>query len=400
MHRRALGLLLAASALPFTPAFAQEQPTGAAPPPIVDTSPPPVTTPAPEATTPPPLVTTPPPAVTPAPVVTTPAPTIVTETATTPARSTTPTRSTRTTTTRTATRQAAPRSAAATAAPAAAASVPATPAPLAAQPAPAAEPAPLPVETLPVETLPADTATTADTGGSNGLPTWAWLLAGLALAGIIVALLTRRRRSVVEEDYVVEEPAVYAEPVRAEGPADFGADYQAPIVAPAMMAAAPIAASFEAGEPQIEFEMRPVRAGVGEDDARVDFQLGVANRGTAAARDVRVSAWMLGANSPARSEAEDALIERVDIDAGEDANVEASVGLPRSGLSQDAIIPVVVAEATYTRPDGSEGRTTATYQVGVPDDGNGGEMIYFDVENPSGLHGGVVAREIEELERA
>jgi hypothetical protein len=287
-----------------------------------------------------------------------------------------------------------------TTAPAAASAAPAATAPLAAQPAPAAEPAPLPVETLPVETVPADTATPADQG-RTGLPLWAWLLAGLGVLAIALALVTRRRRRVVEEDFVREEPLVYEEPVRAEAPRDFGADYQAPIVAPATMAAAPVAESFDSGEPQIEFEMRPVRAGVGEDDARVEFELGVANRGNAPARDVRVSAWMLGANSPARSEAESALIERVDIDAGEDANVEASVTLPRSGLNEDAIIPVVVTEARYRRPDGSEGLATATYQVGVPDgDGDNGQMIYFDVENPSGLHGGVVAREIEELERA
>ena len=394
MHRRALGLLLAASALPFTPAFAQDQPTGSDPPPIVDTTPPPVetTTPTPESSAPAPLVTTPP-VIETAPIVTSPAPTIATETATTPARRT----SRAATTTRTVTRQASPaRPSVSTAAPAAAASA----APLAAQPAPVDAPAPLPVETLPVETLPADTATTTDTATTptDGLPTWAWLLAGLALAAIVVGLLSRRRRTIVEDDYVVEEPALYVEPVRAEPVrAEPVAEYQAPIVAPAMMAATPVAETFDVGEPQIEFEMRPVRAGVGDDDARVDFELAVANHGTGAARDVRVSAWMLGANSPARSEAESALIERVDIDAGEDANVEASVSLPRSGLGEDAIIPVVVTEATYRRPDGSEGRTTATYQVGVPD---GEEMIYFDVENPSGLHDGVVAREIDELERA
>lgn len=385
MHRRALGLLLAASALPFTPAFAQDQPAGSDPPPIVDTAPPPVTTtpaPAPEATAPAPIVTAPPPAIQTAPVATT-SPPAVSTTTTTPVR-----RTARTTTTRTVTRQASPvRSTAPVAA------APATAAPLAARPAPAAEPAPAATESLPVETLPADTGTTIDTATTNdgartGLPVWAWLLAGLGVAAILLALLTRRRRRVVEEEYVREEPAVYAEPVHA----DPVAEYQAPIVAPAAMAE-----TFDEGEPQIEFEMRPVRAGVGEDDARVEFELGVANRGTAPARDVRVSAWMLGANSPAGSEAESALIERVDIDAGEDANVEASVALPRSGLSEDAIIPVVVTEARFRRPDGSEGRTTATYQVGVPD---GEEMIYFDVENPSGLHGGVVAREIDELERA
>jgi hypothetical protein len=139
------------------------------------------------------------------------------------------------------------------------------------------------------------------------------------------------------------------------------------------------------------------RAGVGDDDAKVEFALGVANTGNATARDVRVSAWMLGAGSPGRSEAENALIDRVDIDAGQDANVEATVALPRSGLSQDAILPVVVAEARYRLPDGSEGRTTTSFEVGVPD---GEEMMHFDVENPSGLHEGVVAREVDEFERA
>ena len=169
-----------------------------------------------------------------------------------------------------------------------------------------------------------------------------------------------------------------------------------PLAAAAPVAAAPVIAA-EEGEPHIEFEMRPRRAGVGEDDAKVEFALGVVNTGSATARDVRVSAWMLGAGSPGQSEAERALIDRVDIDAGEDANVEATVALPRSGLSEDAILPVVVTEARYRLPDGSEGRTTASYAVGVPD---GEEMMHFDVENPSGLHDGVVAREVDELERA
>jgi hypothetical protein len=50
---------------------------------------------------------------------------------------------------------------------------------------------------------------------------------------------------------------------------------------------------------------------------------------------------------------------------------------------------VVHAEARYTLPDGSEGRTAASFAVSVP---MGGNLALFDVENPSGLHEGVEAR--------
>jgi hypothetical protein len=54
--------------------------------------------------------------------------------------------------------------------------------------------------------------------------------------------------------------------------------------------------------------------------------------------------------------------------------------------------PVVVAEARYRLPDGSEGRTTASYAVGVPD---GDDLAHFSIDNPSGLHEEVVARQME-----
>ena len=403
MHRRATGLLLAAAALPFTPAFAQD--TTTTQPPVVDVSPPPVTTPAPEetvtptqptpttTTAPTPTVSSPPPTISTTRPVTTAAPTVAPVEEAAPARRTTRA-ATRTTTTRT--RASAP------------AAAPAAPAPVAetvATPDAAAPIAAAPPETLPApEALPVDTATApAEPVAARNIP---WMLLGVVavlLAGLIAFFAFRRRRTrdEVYDDYreeaVYEQPVAepVAEPAMAAPLATTDADeaaYAAPVAATAAAAAA-----VEEGEPQIEFEMRPRRAGVGEDDAKVEFALGVVNRGNAPARDVRVSAWMLGAGSPNQSEAERALIDHVDIGAGEDANVEASVALPRSGLSEDAILPVVVTEARYTRPDGSEGLTTASYAVGVPD---GEEMMHFDVENPSGLHDGVVARPVDELERA
>jgi hypothetical protein len=142
--------------------------------------------------------------------------------------------------------------------------------------------------------------------------------------------------------------------------------------------------------------MRPVRAGVGEDAARVEFELGVENTGSAPARDVRVSAWLLAGNAPEASQMENMLIQRPEapqlfettITPGDGRVIETSVALPRAGL-HDAITPVVVAEARYRLPDGSEGHTAASFAVGVE---RGEELVMFDVDNPSGMHEGVTAR--------
>ena len=142
-------------------------------------------------------------------------------------------------------------------------------------------------------------------------------------------------------------------------------------------------------------------AGVSGDDARVEFELTVDNRGPVAAEDVRISTWMLAAGS---SEAEQALIQPSDsadtapvtIAAGQARTVEASVALPTSQVEGDAVLPVVVADARYRLPDGSEGRTSASFAVGVPD---GEELAHFGIDNPSGLHEDVVARPLGEPER-
>ena len=369
--RPALGLLMAAAALSATPLLAQLE-TVPTPPPI-DVVPAPVATPTPV------VVTTPPPAATtPTPVRVAPPPAaVVTEPA---AEAAPPRRAARSTTQRTVTRT---RTATPVRQAAPVASAPIAEAPLAAVP-PVTE---VPVETLPVETLPVETVPPA-AEPVNDRALWPFVALGAALLVAILALFAwRRRRRAAVYDEVYDEPA-YREEVIEPAPAAF-------VATPAM---GETVAADTAGEPELEFMLKPSRAGVGDEDARVDFDLEIANRGTAAARDVRVSAWMLGAGSPRQSQAESMLIERVDIEAGEDANVEASVALPRAGLT-DAILPVVVAEARYLRPDGSEGRATASYAVGVPD-GDGQEMIHFDVENPSGMHDGVVARELDELERA
>ena len=54
------------------------------------------------------------------------------------------------------------------------------------------------------------------------------------------------------------------------------------------------------------------------------------------------------------------------------------------------MLPVVVADARYTLPDGSEGRTQASFAVGLP--GEGDDLDPFAVDRSSGLIETVEAR--------
>ncbi|MGZ8286886.1 MAG: hypothetical protein ACXW27_12505 [Allosphingosinicella sp.] len=364
---RAAALLLAAAALPLTPAIGQET----APPAETEAPPPDATTsiPPPQATTPVQTETT-----SPAPV-----------TEAEAAREVAPVR---TTTRRTTTRTATTRAPAAVIAPAPIAVVPV---PIGTLPPAATAPLPPPVaQTPPLEVLPeippAPVTTTVETEDSRDsfLP---WLLGGLLLLGALAFFALRGRRRTAVHDERVYEPA------------------PAPTVVAAPVAAAPIVTPVEtvvpAGRPELELAMRPRRAGVSGSDARVEFELTVGNTGPVAAENVRISTWMLAAGS---SEAESALIvprdhadtPPVTIGAGESRTMEASVALPTAELDGDAVLPVVVADVRYRLPDGSEGRTSAAFAVGVPD---GEGLAHFGIDNPSGLHEGVVARPLREPQR-
>jgi LPXTG-motif cell wall-anchored protein len=361
--------LFIGAALLSTPAFAQDQTV--APPPVVSTAP---ATPAPA---PAPAITFAPPAaqvqqVPAAPVAEAPAPA---------RRATTTTARTTRTVTRSTTTTARP-------APAPAAEpVAATPPPAAATP-PITEPAPAPIAG-PEQVAPApEAAPVTEPAPIRQTPIWPFALLGaLILAGALFFLLRRRR---TEYDEVFEEE-VYPDPAAAAGiaaePVPVVAARPAPKAEPLPVISEPIEAEAHIAEaakedlagvtgaaapvahrPWLEFGMRPVRAGTSEDEAMVEIELTVGNSGDMAAEDVRITTFMLADGDS--SEVEKMLtghhadeMASVSIAAGEGTRVDATFAAPKSEIGE-TFTPVVVADARYRLPDGTEGRTSAAFRIG------------------------------------
>ncbi len=321
-------------------------------------------------------------------------------------RATSTARTTRTTTTRTRAAERAPapaaRASAPAPAPAAQAPAPAEQAPALAPAAPPVTPAEPPAASAPAPESAAPPTVTDTTTEQTRAPgfAWPWLIGGalLVLAGLAVILFSRRRRAdepvFVDEAYrapVTPEPV--AEPVAAPDAAVLAeepalAPYLRPAPAPEIVAEAEVEAGIAKADdadlagiveapapvsqrPWIELGMRPVRAGTSEEEAIVDFELTVGNSGDTPARDVRISSFMLP--EPEGSEMEQLLMEHRDetivppvtIPAGDGTRVDAHLAVPKGELGR-TFNPVVVAEARYTLPDGSEARTAAAFRIGRP----------------------------------
>ncbi|MEP9359899.1 hypothetical protein [Sphingomonas sp. KR3-1] len=327
-------------------------------------------------------------------------------------RRATATRSTtRTTTTTT---RAAPAPAERAPAPAPAAQAPAAQ-PASPAPAPAAEPAPPPqVEAAPAPDAAPVAVDSSTTQTSRTGVAWPWLLGGLVLVlgGLAAFLFSRRRRN---EETVTSEPAyvepAYVAPVAAAPlvepvaapdaaviaetpPADEPVLRREPVIAPEVAASAPIAEAVEEAEiaepnkddlagvadaaapvahrPWLELGMRPVSAGTTEEEAMVDFELTVGNSGDTEARNVRISSFMLTEEGESTEmermlmeHRSDTIVPPVSIEPGDGTRVDAHLAVPKGELGR-TFNPVVVAEARYTLPDGSEARTSAAFRIGRP----------------------------------
>ena len=151
--------------------------------------------------------------------------------------------------------------------------------------------------------------------------------------------------------------------------------------------------------------MRPVRAGTSWDSTIVEFELTVGNTGDAPARDVRISTFMFAAGAAGASEMErmlidppaDAAVTEVDIAAGERHPCRRDdVAAARRRLSDESVLPVVVADARYRLPDGTEGHTQPSSRSAFR---SGEGLDPFPTDRTSGLLEGVEARLHGEPER-
>lgn len=441
-HRRAIAVLLAATALPAT-ALAQE--TVAPPTVLVPAQQAPAPAPAPVAPVPAPVAQT-----APGESRTRIAPGVA-EAAQQEARERAAVARTERTATRAQPRAARPAPRAEAPARPAAAPLPVT-APEAAAPAaavpgtpPPAELASPPAETIaPVET-PAETAVAPepvnDTGGGT---LWLILAAvGLAAAAVAAFLLLRRRNDdEVEVAYQSEPVAAQPVPERAPAPLPRAADpvaaapiFVAPRPEPEIRRAEPAAldtngdepqpslenaelvapdaadinavlggAKPQGGRPQLELAMRPTRAGMSRRGAMVEFELTVANAGGVPAEDVRIGAFMLGGNHAAPTEIEqllmhppaDQVVPAERIEPGDGTRLNAAVTLPREQVDADTregdegFTPVLIADARYRLPDGSEGRTAAAFTIGRV---NGGEhLVPIALQDDPAMYADIEAR--------
>jgi hypothetical protein len=369
---RSLAPLLAAAALPFTPALAQEIST-----PTVQ-APPAAETPAPAPAAAAPAVTF----AAPNPVVqNAPPPGPQPEDLARQAQADAAARQTRRATSEA--RTSAPARTAAVAAPAATVTRAAAPARESTTPAPAETPTiAAPVADTAAPAADQTTTTTETTTSLN----WVWIAVGaVAILAIGALLLFRRRRT---EDEVYYDDAVYEEPVAV-------APVTAAPVAPlaAMPAHEPEVAAAVASRPQIELGIRPLRAGSDNGQARVDYEVIVENAGALDARGVTVTSWLLNAES---SDAESNMIERqVNVAAGDVTTVEGSATVDNT---TGAFRPIVAADARYTLPDGSEGHIAARFAVGV-DGGEPGRITPIVLDRDE-LREDLGARLEGEVERA
>ncbi|MBX3592965.1 LPXTG cell wall anchor domain-containing protein [Sphingomonas sp.] len=215
-------------------------------------------------------------------------------------------------------------------------------------------------------------------------------------------------RTPAREDPVAAAPMFFARPMADERP---DAQGHASLETPHLTAPDPEdidavlgGAAPRGDRPQLELAMRPMRAGTNRDGAIVEFELTVVNAGGVPADDVRIGAFMLSGKPGQQSEIErmlihppaDAVVDAERIEPGDGTRLDAAATLPRDDLhvtgdgDHEGFVPVLIADARYRLPDGSEGRTAAAFSVGRV---NGGEaLVPFELRDDTALFDDIEAR--------
>jgi hypothetical protein len=103
-------------------------------------------------------------------------------------------------------------------------------------------------------------------------------------------------------------------------------------------------------------------------------------------------------NVEMRTSSAGSAVEAPSIAPGEGTRIDATLAMRTSEIGRDGgFQPVVVADARYRLPDGGEGRTSASFVVGLSSDG--GELTPFALDH-AGMHEEVEARLYGDPERA
>ena len=411
---RAAALLLAAAALPLTPAVAQTAPPGA--PPVTATVPAatqPEAAPAPVAASP---------TAAPAPVFAAPSP-VVQATPARPAPAATEAETTAETSAPAA-RPSAARPARAVIAPRQAASAPAAPiaaavpAPVTAPAAPVAAQTPFAQPTTATDDPPAPAS---EPTVASERPVWPWVVAGLALLGLIIAALSygRRRRAFARYDNYdprevdtsrAAQPTMAAQPIvpaavesRAEPEVvetPHGADA---VIAetPAPVQHAPVTPFMlrDDERPWIGLTLLPLCVGAQGEDMIVQYELTVENAGTVPAEGVRVSSFLIDERDESGRMTAIGDVQSHVIDVAPEGSVPltTTITIDRSLIREGAFLPKVVADARYPLPGDREGHFAARFAMGIAD---GDDLSGVDVANGDAMHDDVGARLDDVLERA
>lgn len=240
--------------------------------------------------------------------------------------------------------------------------------------APDAEPGIAPIAPAPVPTSPvrADTVPpTAPAAATSARPSLLWIgffLLLLLLPAALVALWFWRRAPATARD----EPSV-TDLVRSD----------ATPAAPPVVPRQPPGTSARA---ELDIAFRPRRAGTNITSAAVDYELVVANRGTAPAHDLRIGIDLVTAGDHhdtdlARIFAAPVarpVVAPFDLAAGETRTVRALVMLPREAINVVSVkgrpmfVPIVAINARYADRQG-DAQATRAHVVGL-DRGPGQKM--------------------------